>query len=78
MSSSAAVPFAGARRLRSDRARLVADAVRRQILRGDYQVLPDERLLCEEFGVSRNTVREGLDLLRCEASWSGGRGWARW
>lgn len=62
------VALAGTRRLRSDRARLMADVVRRQILRGDYpdRILPDERHLGQEFQVSRNTVREALDLLRAD------------
>lgn len=62
-----AVP-AGGRRLRSDRARQVADVIRQQILLGDYpdRVLPDERSIGEEFGASRNTVRHALDLLRAD------------
>ena len=56
------------RRLRADRARQVADVLRAQILRGDYphRTLPDERALMLEFGESRNTVRDALDLLRCD------------
>lgn len=58
----------GARRLRADRALQVADVLRRQVLHG---LVADDTLSCEadlatEFGVSRNTVREALDLLRNE------------
>lgn len=58
----------GARRLRADRARQVADVLRRQVLGGAYPAgpLPHEDVLAEEFGASRNTVREALDLLRGE------------
>jgi GntR family transcriptional regulator len=56
------------RRSRADRARQVADVVRRQIARGDFPQgqLPDEKELGAEFGVSRNTIREALALLRGE------------
>lgn len=59
---------AAARRLRADRARQVADVLRRQILGDVYAsgTLPPEPVLAEEFGASRNTVREALDLLRAE------------
>jgi GntR family transcriptional regulator len=61
-------PLTGRRRLRADRARQVADVIRQQILRGVYDEcpLPDERLLGQEFGASRNSVREALDLLRSD------------
>lgn len=61
-------PLANARRRRADRARQVADVLRRQVLSGAYSggTLPAEAELAEEFGVSRNAVREALDLLRTE------------
>lgn len=41
--------------------------IRQHILRGAYQdCLPDERQLGKEFGASRNTVRDALDLLRAD------------
>ena len=57
-----------ARRTRADRARQVADVLRQQVVRGAFPdaVLPGEPLLVAEFGVSRNTVREALDVLRDE------------
>ncbi|GAA2795849.1 GntR family transcriptional regulator [Saccharopolyspora taberi] len=56
------------RRRRADRARQVAEVIRRQIDRGDFPQghLPDERELGAEFGMSRNTIREALELLRGE------------
>ena len=58
----------GRRRVRADRAIQVADVLRRQVLRGAMSggVLPPEGRLATEFGVSRNTVRESLELLRAE------------
>lgn len=58
----------GAGPTRADRARQVANVLRRQVLDGAFGggVLPDERALIAEFGVSRNTVREALGLLRDE------------
>ncbi|WP_371479139.1 GntR family transcriptional regulator [Kitasatospora sp. NBC_00315] len=55
-------------RPRADRARQVADVLRRQVLSEAYgpRPLPHEDVLAEEFGTSRNTVREALDLLRTE------------
>ncbi|WUH96529.1 GntR family transcriptional regulator [Spirillospora sp. NBC_00431] len=63
-----ALTLADARRLRADRARQVADVLRRQVLYGDFRsgALPAEAELVREFGTSRNTVREALDLLRAE------------
>ncbi|MGZ4484755.1 MAG: GntR family transcriptional regulator [Nocardioidaceae bacterium] len=56
------------RRRRADRALQVADVLRRQVLYGLFPtgVLPSEPSLVDEFGVSRNTVREALGLLRAE------------
>jgi GntR family transcriptional regulator len=56
------------RRLRADRARQVADVLRRQLRHGAFPggVLPAEPRLVEEFRTSRNTVRDALDLLRDE------------
>lgn len=66
--------MADARRLRSDRARQVADVLRGQVLAGAFTPgrlpppgrLPAESCLAQEFGVSRNAVRDALDLLRAE------------
>jgi GntR family transcriptional regulator len=57
----------GARR-RADRARQVADVLRRQVLHGSFAagMLPGEASLAREFGVSRNAVRAALDVLRGE------------
>ncbi|MFF4191084.1 GntR family transcriptional regulator [Nonomuraea sp. NPDC001831] len=56
------------RRPRADRARQVADLLRRQIIQGSFPQgqLPLEAALAREFGASRNTVRQALDLLRAE------------
>ena len=53
---------------RADRARQMADVLRRQVMHGllDGEVLPSEPVLASDFGVSRNTVREALELLRRE------------
>jgi GntR family transcriptional regulator len=61
-----AAPSAGRRR--ADVARDVADVLRQQILLGNYagHTLPPEGALASEFRASRNSVREALDLLRCE------------
>ncbi|MEU6996014.1 GntR family transcriptional regulator [Streptomyces sp. NPDC046465] len=70
-----ALPIAGRdpapesrRRTRADRARQVAEVLRRQIASGAFpsDVLPDERVLIADFAVSRNTVREALGVLRDE------------
>lgn len=55
-------------RRRADRARQMADVLRRQVLGGEYDAsgLPAEAVLAEEFCVTRNTVRAALDLLRAE------------
>ena len=56
------------RRLRADRARQLADLLRQQALSGAFPggTLPHESTLATEYGTSRNTVREALDLLRAE------------
>jgi GntR family transcriptional regulator len=61
-------PLGGARRLRADRARQVADVLRRQVLDGGYPggTLPGETSLAREFGVSRNAVRDALAILTGE------------
>jgi GntR family transcriptional regulator len=58
----------GARRLRADRARLVADVLRRQIQQDAFAggVLPGEASLVREFGASRNAIRAALSILRAE------------
>src|SRR4051794_10201183 len=55
-------------RRRADRARQVADVLRRQVFAGAYdgQTLPSEAALGAEFDTTRNTVRVALDLLRAE------------
>ncbi|GLW12851.1 putative GntR-family transcriptional regulator [Microtetraspora sp. NBRC 13810] len=60
------VPLPGRRR--SDRARQVADLLRREIVRGRFGAghLPPEAALAREFGASRNTVRDALAVLRAE------------
>ncbi|GII82813.1 putative GntR-family transcriptional regulator [Sphaerisporangium siamense] len=57
-----------AARRRADRARQIADLLRRQITHRHYDGghLPLEAALAREFGTSRNTIREALDLLREE------------
>ncbi|MFF4416831.1 GntR family transcriptional regulator [Streptosporangium sp. NPDC001559] len=57
-----------ASRSRADRARQVADLLRREIVHGGYGAgrLPLEAALAREFGTSRNAIREALDLLRGE------------
>ncbi|MFE5288192.1 GntR family transcriptional regulator [Nocardia sp. NPDC056611] len=52
---------------RADRARHVADVLRQQIHAGAFDnALPAEAALSVEFGVSRNTVRDALALLKDE------------
>lgn len=53
---------------RRDHARPVRDVLRSMLLRGRFAggELPDERALAGEFGVSRNVVREALNMLRAE------------
>jgi len=69
MSASHTVQISGlgsSRRIRADRAIQVADVLRRQVLNGPLPdaLLPPEDRLAQDFGVSRNTIRESLDLLR--------------
>ena len=48
---------------------MVADTLRSDILDGVYQkrmLLPTEQLLCQQFQVSRQTVRQALSLLASE------------
>src|SRR5690349_14765086 len=60
-------PSADLPRRRADRARQVADVLRRQVLSGQYDDgLPSEADLLVEFSTTRNTVRAALDLLRAE------------
>lgn len=61
-------PLDDARRRRADRARQMADVLRRQMLNGAFPdgMLPGESALAGEFGVSRNAAREALDVLRGE------------
>jgi GntR family transcriptional regulator len=57
-------------------ARVSAD-LRERILRGDFQPgepLPSEAQLCEEFGISRGTVRAALATLRNGGLIGGGQG----
>ncbi|MYW07056.1 UTRA domain-containing protein [Streptomyces sp. SID2563] len=64
------VPVAAARRrrLRADGARLLADLLRHQVRTGAFPggVLPYEDVIGRDYRVSRNTVRQALDLLRGE------------
>jgi GntR family transcriptional regulator len=57
-----------ARRLRADRARQIADVLRRQVLHGAFEdgLLPGEASLAKEFAASRNAVREALAILGAE------------
>ncbi|MQY02524.1 GntR family transcriptional regulator [Actinomadura macrotermitis] len=66
--AATALTLTDARRLRADRARQVADVLRRRVLDGDFAdgALPAETALVAEFAATRNTVREALDLLRAE------------
>jgi GntR family transcriptional regulator len=57
-----------ARRRRADRARQIADVLRRQVLHGAFEdgLLPGEASLAKEFAASRNAVREALAILGAE------------
>lgn len=68
LGTGGADPLADARRRRADRARQVADVLRRQVLAGAFagRTLPGEPRLAADFGVSRNAVRAALSLLRAE------------
>lgn len=65
---TAPVAAARRRRLRADRARQLADLLRRQLLDQGFPdgVLPHEDAIGADYGVSRNTVRQALELLRAE------------
>ncbi len=65
---TAPVAAARRRRLRADRARQLADLLRHQVLGDGFPggVLPHEDVLGTDYGASRNTVRQALDLLRAE------------
>ncbi|MFE7774362.1 GntR family transcriptional regulator [Streptomyces sp. NPDC057445] len=56
------------RRLRADQARQLADLLRHQILAGGFAdgSLPHEGIIGRDYGATRNTVRQALDLLRTE------------
>ncbi|MZD56684.1 GntR family transcriptional regulator [Streptomyces sp. SID5606] len=56
------------RRLRADRARQLADLIRRQLLDDAFPdgTLPHEDVLAADYGATRNTVRQALGLLRAE------------
>jgi GntR family transcriptional regulator len=60
--------LADARRSRADRARQVADVLRRQVLQGAFAdgSLPSEENLAAEFATSRNAVRDALSVLAAE------------
>ncbi|MER7144887.1 MULTISPECIES: GntR family transcriptional regulator [Streptomyces] len=66
----ASLPVAAARRrrLRVDQARQLADLLRHQILAGGFPggVLPLEHAIAADYRVSRNTVRQALEMLRDE------------
>jgi len=57
-----------ARRSRADRARQIADVLRRQVASGVFGdgLLPGEADLAGEFGASRNAVRDALAILGAE------------
>src|ERR1700722_15968374 len=56
------------RRRRADRARPVADILRRQVLQGAFPdgLLPAEASLAQGFGASRNAIRDALRMLAAE------------
>ncbi|RDD86284.1 GntR family transcriptional regulator [Streptomyces parvulus] len=56
------------RRLRADRARQLADLIRRQLLDDAFPdgTLPHEDILAADYDATRNTVRQALGLLRAE------------
>ncbi len=61
-----AEPAARSRRVGRRLAETVLDSLVRQIVTGAYQegdMLPPEPMLCEEFGVSRTTIREAAKIL---------------
>ena len=60
--------LADPRRRRADRARQVADVLRRQVLQGAFPdgLLPGEASLAQGFGASRNAIRDALAILAAE------------
>ena len=60
--------LADPRRRRADRARQVADVLRRQVLQGAFAdgLLPAEASLAQGFGASRNAIRDALAILAAE------------
>ena len=60
--------LADPRRRRADRARQVADVLRRQVLQGAFPdgLLPAEASLAQGFGASRNAIRDALRMLAAE------------
>lgn len=68
MPAESSPSLAGARRRRADRARQVADVLRRQVLHGTFPdgLLPSEEALAAEFAASRNAVRDALSALAAE------------
>src|ERR1700679_414895 len=60
--------LADPRRRRADRARQVADVLRRQVLQGAFPggLLPGEASLAQGFGASRNAIRDALGILAAE------------
>jgi GntR family transcriptional regulator len=66
--SGSPAELAIARRSRADRARQIADVLRRQVASGAFGdgLLPGEADLASEFGASRNAVRDALAILGAE------------
>jgi GntR family transcriptional regulator len=66
--TAAPTVLADPRRRRADRARQVADLLRRQVQQGAFPdgLLPGEASLALGFGASRNAIRDALGLLRAE------------
>ncbi|MCG5212065.1 GntR family transcriptional regulator [Streptosporangium sp. KLBMP 9127] len=68
MTASAVPLLTDVRRRRADRARQVADVLRRQVVGGEFgdRPLPLDSVLARRFGTSRNAMRAALELLREE------------